>query len=421
VRRKSRHSRAVPPPLAPLIKWGVSRDDPVLIVGAGLGGLTCALALLQRGIDVEVYEQAIELSEIGAGVQISANGTRVLNSLGLERALATWSVRPDAKEIRHWRSGRTWKLFDLGVVSEQRYGSPYIFIHRGDLHRLLVNAVQAHKPDAIRQGARCIGLEQSADSVRLQLESGGSARGRLVVGADGVHSAARASVFGAGRPEFTGLIAWRGVIPRERLPGGRMPLAGTNWIGPGRHVVHYPLRRGELLNFVGVVERDDWQVESWTAQGTRGECLADFAGWHGDVRLLIEAIDVPFKWALMMRRPMTRWSQGRATLLGDACHATLPMLAQGAVMAIEDGIILARCLAKYREDYETAFARYEAARLARTTRVIDGSAQNAKRFHNPRLADESGAEDYIALEWNEQKIEQRYDWLFTYNALEADI
>ena len=138
----------------------MSRADPVLIVGAGIGGLTCALALLQRGIDVEVYEQAAELREIGAGVQISANGTRVLVSLGLAHALDACSVRPDAKEIRHWRSGRTWKLFDLGVVSEQRYGAPYIFIHRGDLHRLLADAVQAHKPNAIHLGARCVGLEQ---------------------------------------------------------------------------------------------------------------------------------------------------------------------------------------------------------------------------------------------------------------------
>jgi salicylate hydroxylase len=399
----------------------VSRADPVLIVGAGIGGLTCALALLQRGIDVEVYEQATELREIGAGVQISANGTRVLVSLGLAHALDACSVRPDAKEIRHWRSGRTWKLFDLGVVSEQRYGAPYLFIHRGDLHRLLADAVQAHKPEAIHVGARCIGLEQSADAVRLRLEDGRSPQGRLLIGADGVHSAVRAAVFGAARPEFTGLMAWRGVIPRERLPAGRMPLAGTNWIGPGRHVVHYPLRRGELLNFVGVVERDDWQIESWTAQGTREECLADFAGWHGDVCRLIEAIDVPFKWALMTRAAMSRWSEGRVTLLGDACHATLPMLAQGAVMAIEDGIVLARCLAKYGADHETAFARYEAARLFRTTRVVDGSAENARRFHNPRLADERGAEDYIATEWSEPRIEQRYDWLFTYDALGVDI
>ena len=399
----------------------MSRADPVLIVGAGIGGLTCALALLQRGIDVEVYEQATELREIGAGVQISANGTRVLNSLGLAHALDACSVRPDAKEIRHWRSGRTWKLFDLGVVSEQRYGAPYLFIHRGDLHRLLADAVQAHKPEAIRLGARCIGLESSADAVRLRLEDGRSPQGRLLIGADGVHSAVRAAVFGAARPEFTGLMAWRGIIPRERLPAGRMPLAGTNWIGPGRHVVHYPLRRSELLNFVGVVERDDWQIESWTAQGTRGECLADFTGWHGDVCRLIESIDVPFKWALMTRAAMSRWSEGRVTLLGDACHATLPMLAQGAVMAIEDGIVLARCLAKYGADHETAFARYEAVRLLRTTRVVDGSAENARRFHNPRLADDGGAEDYIAAEWSEPKIEQRYDWLFTYDALGVDI
>ena len=399
----------------------MSRDDPVLIVGAGIGGLTCALALLQRGIDVEVYERATELREIGAGVQISANGTRVLVSLGLAHALDACSVRPDAKEIRHWKSGRTWKLFDLGVVSEQRYGAPYIFIHRGDLHRLLADAVQAHKPNAIHTGARCVGLEQSADAVRLRLEDGRSAQGRLLIGADGVHSAVRAAVFGAARPEFTGLMAWRGVIPRERLPAGRMPLAGTNWIGPGRHVVHYPLRRGELLNFVGVVERDDWQIESWTAQGTREECLADFAGWHADVHRLIEAIDVPFKWALMTRAAMPRWSEGRVTLLGDACHATLPMLAQGAVMAIEDGVVLACCLAKYGADHKTAFARYEAARLLRTTRVVDGSAENARRFHNPRLADEGGAEDWIAAEWSEPKIEQRYDWLFTYDALGVDI
>jgi salicylate hydroxylase len=399
---------------------GVSRD-PVIVVGAGIGGLTCALALLRRGIEVEVYEQAPQLGEIGAGVQVSANGTRVLHALGLERGLADWAVRPHAKEIRHWKSGRTWKLFDLGVVSEERYGAPYIFIHRGDLHRLLVEAVRAIAPRAIRLQARCVGVEQDAGGVTLVLADGRRARGRLLIGADGVHSAVRESVFGAGRPEFTGCMAWRGVIPAERLPGGRMPLAGTNWIGPGRHVVHYPLRRGELLNFVGVVERGDWLIESWTAQGTQGECRADFAGWHPDVQALIEAIETPFKWALMARSAMTRWSEGRVTLLGDACHAALPFLAQGAAMAIEDAFVLAAALAAHGEDHATALARYEAARIPRTTRVVEGSAANTRRFHNPRLADDAGAGDYIASEWSEEKIEQRYDWLFTYNALNVDI
>jgi 2-polyprenyl-6-methoxyphenol hydroxylase-like FAD-dependent oxidoreductase len=398
----------------------VSRD-PVIVVGAGIGGLTCALALLRRGIEVEVYEQAPQLGEIGAGVQLSANGTRVLHALGLERGLADWAVRPHAKEIRHWKSGRTWKLFDLGVVSEERYGAPYIFIHRGDLHRLLVEAVRAVAPQAISLQARCVGVEQDAGGVTLLLADGRRVRGRLLIGADGVHSAVRESVFGAGRPEFTGCMAWRGVIPVERLPGGRMPLAGTNWIGPGRHVVHYPLRRGELLNFVGVVERGDWQIESWTAQGTQGECRADFAGWHPDVQALIEAIETPFKWALMARSAMTRWSEGRVTLIGDACHAALPFLAQGAAMAIEDAFVLAAALAAHGEDQATALARYEAARIPRTTRVVEGSAANTRRFHNPRLADDAGAGDYIASEWSEEKIEQRYDWLFTYNALNVDI
>ena len=398
----------------------VSRD-PVIVVGAGIGGLTCALALLRRGIEVEVYEQAPELREIGAGVQISANGTRALHALGLERGLADWAVRPQAKEIRHWQSGRRWKLFDLGVVSEQRYGAPYIFTHRGDLHRLLVEAVRAQRPDAIRLNARCIGVEQDVDHVVLVLEDGRRVRGRLLIGADGVHSAVRAGVFGAGRPEFTGCMAWRGVIPVERLGRRRMPLAGTNWIGPGRHVVHHPLRRGELLNFVGVVERGDWLVESWTAQGTQGECLADFGGWHADVRALIEAIDVPFKWALMVRAAMERWSEGRVTLLGDACHAALPFLAQGAAMAIEDAFVLARALSSYGEDHATAFARYEAARIPRTTKVVDGSAANTKRFHNPRLADDSGAEAYIASEWSEEKIAQRYDWLFRYDVERIEV
>ena len=178
--------------------------------------------------------------------------------------------------------------------------SSYIFIHRADLHRILADALQVQTPDGIHLNARCVGVEHDAGAVTLRLEDGRRRDGRLLIGADGVHSAVRASVFGAGRPEFTGCMAWRGVMhTREigcRKVAYRRP---APMIGPGRHVVHYPLRRGEVLNFVGVVERSDWLIESWTAQGTRGECLADFTGWHPDVRALIEAIDAPYKWALM--------------------------------------------------------------------------------------------------------------------------
>jgi len=200
-----------------------------------------------------------------------------------------------------------------------------------------------------------------------------------------------------------------------------VPLVGTNWLGAGRHIVHYPVRRGEALNFVGLVDRDDWRVESWTVQGTREECLADFAGWHEDVRLIVEAIEVPYKWALMVREPMARWSLGRVTLLGDACHPTLPDLAQGACMAIEDACVLARCLEASGKDYATAFKRYEMARIPRTTRIVEGSTAAKNRFHDRRLADDEAADRYIALEWTEARTKERYDWLFTYNALEVEV
>jgi salicylate hydroxylase len=178
--------------------------------------------------------------------------------------------------------------------------------------------------------------------------------------------------------------------------------------------VHYPVHGGERMNFVGIVERGDWRVESWTAQGTTAECAGDFRGWHPDVHGMIGNIDAPFKWALMGRPPMARWTTGRVTLLGDACHPTLPMLAQGAVMAIEDGFMLARAF-EASADVETALARYESARRERTRKVVVGSADNAQRFHNPALADPDGAQGYVDREWSEERVKARYEWLFTYD------
>jgi len=391
------------------------RKPNVLIAGGGIGGLAAALALLKRGFDVDVYEQAPALREVGAGVQISANGNRVLNALGVSEALRGLACEASGKEVRLWSTGQTWKLFDLGAVSVERYGFPYYTVYRPDLIAALADGVQREKRDAIHLNAKCTGLEQSAHGVVLRFE-GGEARGDMLIGADGVHSRIRQAMFGADEPRFTGLVAWRGTIPMARLPDRMRRLVGTNWIGPGAHIVHYPVHRGECMNLVGVVERDDWQVESWTARGTREECHADFKNWHDDIHLMIEGIATPFKWALMGRAPMAQWRVGRASLLGDACHPALPFLAQGAVMAIEDGFILARALEASGGDVEQALARYEEARKPRTTRVVQGSADNTRRFHNRALAEPTGAQDYIDREWAEDRVKQRYEWLFTYDA-----
>ncbi len=393
----------------------------ILIAGAGLGGLTAALALLRAGCDVTVFEQALALGEVGAGVQISANGTRILAALGLADAMARIAWEPKGKEVRLWNTGETWPLFDLGIGSVRRYGFPYYMFHRADLHELLAAGLRRAKRDAIRLGAKAIGFEQDGRGVSLRLADGRRIRGDALIGADGVHSAIRGALFGEDKPEFTGIVAWRGVISSELLSHDLMRPVGANWIGPGGHVIHYLLRRGELLNFVAVRERRDWQVESWSTEGSVDECLADFAGWHDDVLRLIRAIDRPYKWALMSRPPMPRWSIGRVSLLGDACHPTLPFLAQGAVMAIEDGYILARCLAAAPRDPASALARYEAARLERTAKIVRGSAENAKRFHNPLLADRDYAARYVAEQWHPDRVAERYEWLFTYDALSVAI
>ena len=251
-------------------------------------------------------------------MQLGPNGTRVLIALGLGPALERVVCPAAGKEIRLWNTGQSWKLFDLGEAAVARYGAPYWMVHRGDLHRVLLDAVRAACADAIHLGAAVAGYTQDPAGVTLHLAGGETLRGDVLVGADGVHSPTRRQMVGEGGARFTGLMAWRGLVPMDRLPAHQRRLVGANWNGPGGHVVTYPLRRGKILNFVGVTERSDWQVESWTEAGTTAECLGDFTGWHADVQRIIGAIDTPYKWALLGRAPLACLVQG----LRARCWAT---------------------------------------------------------------------------------------------------
>jgi salicylate hydroxylase len=398
----------------------MSSVHKVLISGGGIAGLATALALRQRGVEVTVLEQATQLREVGAGLQISPNGSRVLQALGLGAAVEALACEAAAKEVRLWNTGRRWPLFDLGADARSRFGAPYWMLHRGDLHQVLRAAFEAAAPGALQTGVRVEHAQTLGDGVHVTAADGRVFTADVMVAADGVHSAQRRAAFGEGSARFTGLMAWRGVVPTARLAPELCAPVGVNWVGPGGHVITYPLRRGELLNVVAIVEKPAWRGESWSDAGTHDEVHHDLAGWHPDLHHLIDAMELPFRWALLSRPALTGWLDGRSVLIGDAAHPTLPFLAQGANMALEDALLLARCLTEL-DDAPAALARFVALRLPRTTRIVQGAADNTHRFHNPLLADPATAAAYIDREWEPTRVRQRYDWLFEHDVTQLPL
>ena len=353
----------------------------ILVSGAGIGGLTAALCLAQAGHRVEVFDQAAILAEVGSGIQLSANGMRVLHHLGLLPRIAALSFLPEGVEMRDWRSGQLIASTTLGAEAQTRFGFPYLHIHRADLISVLLQGVRENANIQLHIGSAVEDFSQTESQVSVTVNNQTQVAD-LLVGADGIHSQVRTALFGAEAPTFTGNVAWRGLVPASLLPQDLVRPVTTAWWGPGKHFVHYFVRQGELVNCVCVVEKSGWDTESWTARGDLQELQADFAGWHGTIQTLIEHMDPQacYKWALFDRSPMPQWGRGRVTLLGDACHPTLPFMAQGAVMAIEDGAVLAQCLAA-EDSVAAALGRYENIRRKRTAAIQRGSRRNARVFH----------------------------------------
>jgi len=350
----------------------------IAVVGGGIGGLSAALSLLQAGFDVHVYEQARELSEIGAGIQISPNASRLLHRLGLKAAMDAAGVRPAGVHQRRWDDGRTLQRAPLGPEVEATFGAPYYHFHRADLANLLAGALP---PERVHVGHRMVEIEDHGAKVQARFENGATAEVDLLIGADGIHSRVRHLLFGPERPRFTGCVAWRGLVPAERIADLGIEIASHNWMGPSAHCVHYWVSAKRLMNVVCVVEHGTWTGESWTDKGSVADVLARYEGWHPIVRGLIGAFPETFIWALHDRPELPHWTKGRVALLGDACHPMLPMMAQGAAQSIEDGAALAALLRAMPDDVPGALQRYEALRKPRATRLQEASAANRKRFH----------------------------------------
>ena len=352
----------------------------IAVIGAGIGGSAAALSLLRAGFAVELFEQAERFGEIGAGIQISPNASRILHRLVPESALAARAVRPLAVHQRRWEDGRTLQRAPLGDAIAAAYGAPYYHFHRADLLAALAAALP---PERVHFGHRLAAFAERGDRVVVRFENGAEISADLLIGADGIRSAVREQLFGADAPRFTGCIAYRGLVPFERVAPLGVEVVAGNWMGPHRHFVHYVVGGGRFLNFVAVIERDAWTKESWTERGAIADCLGAYEGWHPQVRSIIAAAPETFIWGLFDRLPLRRWSEGRVSLLGDACHPMLPFMAQGAAMAIEDGAALASCLKAGADDVPEALRRYEAIRLPRASRLQELSRANKTRFHLP--------------------------------------
>ena len=344
-------------------------NEDVAIIGAGLGGLTCALALARSGVRVQVYEQAPQLAEVGAGITLSPNASRVFIHLGMEAGLRRLGVVPPKQITQNLQTGAVLVERERGDGVEVQYGAPYIHLHRADLHSLLADALLAAQPDAILLDHRLTGIASDDAGATLSFANGVTAHAGAAVGADGVKSLVRDALFTTQAPLFTGQVAWRGVLPMDALPDEVRDLPPGIWIGEKRLFMRYPMRGWSLLNYAAFVNLEGWSEEGWAIPSTVDELLGHYADAEPHLIAMIKATppDQLFKWALHAREPLASWIAGSVTLLGDAAHGMLPFMGQGAATAIEDGMVLARCLAAFPK--AEALGRYEAARRERTTMV----------------------------------------------------
>jgi len=382
----------------------------VIIIGAGIGGLTLAHALLQRGKTVRILEGASALENVGAGIQIPPNAMKVLRALNLDKAVSKRAFEPQAIEARMGQSGRHIFQIPLAETAEKRWGTPYLHIHRAEYISALAESLPK---DILQLNARAVRFDQTETDISVKLVDGTSVHARYLVGADGIRSTIRKQMLGPDTPQFTGNMAWRIVVPAKKL-GAHIPNpTACAWFGPGRHAVTYRLGAdGELINFVGVVEQDHWQEEGWSIPGEKSDALKDFENWHPTLTTLIENADSLNRWALFDRPPLRKWVESRVALMGDAAHPMLPFLAQGAAMAVEDAWVLAETISDERD-----LIHYQNQRLARTSDVQAASRANMGLFHksSPLAQLKTYGPMWLAGKLLPNMVHRRMDWLYGYD------
>jgi salicylate hydroxylase len=355
----------------------MSGKKRIALIGAGIGGLTAARALALRGFEVRVFEQSDELKEVGAGIQVAPNSTKVLRALGLEPQLKALGYQPRSIVVRDWDDGRELRRTPMDRA-EAKYGAGYYLMHRADLLQMLAGPMPGV---SIELGARVDAVSSTDEQAMVSLNGGRQIEFDLIVGCDGIRSLVRETLHGPQSPRFTGNMCWRALTSVDAFPRRLVAPDMTIWMGPLGHIVVYYIRGGQFVNMVASRETKTWIEESWSIGSSAQEMSAAFPNVSGDMRMLLERAQNCFKWGLFDRDPLPWWSRGRITLLGDAAHPMLPFLAQGAAMAIEDGFVLARELERAPDDLAAALRRYEMIRRPRTADVQLAARAQADIFH----------------------------------------
>jgi salicylate hydroxylase len=387
----------------------------IAIVGGGIGGLTAALALSQNAHDITVFERSAGIREIGAGVQISPNAGRLLHSLGLGAAYSEISVNPHRVVLRRWEDDSIIRATDLDESFLSQHQVPLANVARNELVEILGIAVAARANVTLKFSTHVVKVEPGDASSEVIFADGSSQSFDIVVGADGIHSVVRPCVGGIDKPRFSGSAAYRALVPRSAVED--LPIDVTNRMGPDRHVVSYFIGRNRShLNLVCISPEDSWETESWTEQGTMEDLLSRFEGWSPDFLSLLGRVEEPiFRWALYDREPLEQWGIGTTTLLGDACHPMLPFMAQGSCQAIEDAVVLARCLSEAStNDAVSALRRYEDARQGRTAQVQTSSLMNRDLFHMVDGQEQKDRDMILSISPPGMSI---LDWVYEYDAL----
>ena len=391
----------------------------IAIIGGGIGGLTAALALSQNPHDVTVFERSAGIREIGAGVQISPNAGRLLHSLGLGAAYSEISVNPHRVVLRRWEDDTIIRATDLDESFISQHQVPLANVARNELVEILVNAVAQQTNVTLKFSTHVVGIEPGDSSSVVRFSDGTKQSFDIVIGADGIHSVVRPCIGGLDKPRFSGSAAYRALVPRKFVED--LPIDVTNRMGPDRHVVSYFIGRNRShLNLVCISPEDSWETESWTEQGTVEDLYARFEGWSPEFLSLLARVEEPiFRWALYDREPLEQWGIGTTTLLGDACHPMLPFMAQGSCQAIEDAVVLARCLIDAdTSDAPLALRRYENARQGRTAQVQTSSLMNRDLFHMVDGQEQKDRDMFFSVAPPGMSI---LDWVFEYDALTVAI